>query len=97
MPSRGDNSPNVIHEAKQFGLPIIATDVGGNNELVKNDYNGFLIQLTDDVGVLKNAILNFFKQSQFKQINFGENSIKLALNEFSIEKMCESYLSLYVK
>jgi len=34
VPSRGDNSPNVIHEAKQFGLPIIATKVGGITELL---------------------------------------------------------------
>jgi glycosyltransferase involved in cell wall biosynthesis len=34
VPSRAENSPNVIHEAKSIGLPIIATDVGGINELI---------------------------------------------------------------
>jgi len=34
VPSRADNSPNVIHEAKQFGLPIIATSVGGIAEVL---------------------------------------------------------------
>lgn len=37
VPSRGDNSPNVIHEAKQFGLPIIATEVGGITEMLFSD------------------------------------------------------------
>jgi glycosyltransferase involved in cell wall biosynthesis len=37
VPSRGDNSPNVIHEAKQFGLPIIATKVGGITEMLFPD------------------------------------------------------------
>ena len=36
-PSRADNSPNVIHEAKQFGLPIIATNVGGITEMLFPD------------------------------------------------------------
>jgi glycosyltransferase involved in cell wall biosynthesis len=32
--SRADNSPNVIHEAKQFGIPVIASKVGGITELL---------------------------------------------------------------
>jgi glycosyltransferase involved in cell wall biosynthesis len=36
-PSRADNSPNVIHEAKQFGLPVIATSVGGITEMLIPD------------------------------------------------------------
>jgi len=34
VPSRADNSPNVIHEAKEFGIPIIASDAGGIPELL---------------------------------------------------------------
>lgn len=33
---------NSIMEAMSFSLPIVATDVGGNHELVKNGYNGYL-------------------------------------------------------
>ena len=32
VPSRADNSPNVIHEAKAYGVPIIASDAGGITE-----------------------------------------------------------------
>lgn len=40
VPSILDNSPNVIHEAKQMGIPVIATNVGGIPELLtdQNDY-----------------------------------------------------------
>lgn len=34
VPSRADNSPNVIHEAKSLGIPVIATRVGGITELL---------------------------------------------------------------
>jgi glycosyltransferase involved in cell wall biosynthesis len=34
VPSRADNSPNVIHEAKAFGIPIIGSDAGGIPELL---------------------------------------------------------------
>ena len=45
-PSIADNSPNVIHEAKQFGLPIIATEVGGITEMLFSDMDT-LIDISD--------------------------------------------------
>jgi len=39
VPSRSDNSPNVIHEAKIHGVPIIATLVGGIPELLDLDHD----------------------------------------------------------
>ena len=37
--SRAENSPNVIHEAKNFGVPVIASDVGGISELLYQDFD----------------------------------------------------------
>jgi len=39
IPSRADNSPNVIHEAKYFGVPVIATKVGGISEMLNRDFD----------------------------------------------------------
>jgi glycosyltransferase involved in cell wall biosynthesis len=36
VPSRADNSPNVIHEAKEFDVPVIASDAGGIPELLSS-------------------------------------------------------------
>ena len=46
VPSRAENSPNVIHEAKSLGIPILASDVGGISELLHPDYD-HLISLKD--------------------------------------------------
>ncbi len=43
MPSSEEGMPNVILEAISSGLSIIATNVAGNEELVFNEKNGFLI------------------------------------------------------
>jgi glycosyltransferase involved in cell wall biosynthesis len=37
--SRADNSPNVIHEAKIAGIPVIATNVGGIPELLTDNFD----------------------------------------------------------
>ena len=37
--SRAENSPNVIHEAKQLGIPIIASKIGGITELLSEGFD----------------------------------------------------------
>lgn len=39
VPSRADNSPNVIHEAKTFGIPILGSNVGGITELLQEGFD----------------------------------------------------------
>jgi glycosyltransferase involved in cell wall biosynthesis len=48
VPSILDNSPNVIHEAKLFGIPVIATNVGGVAEALNSKYD-FIVPLSSDV------------------------------------------------
>jgi glycosyltransferase involved in cell wall biosynthesis len=39
VPSNADNSPNVVHEAKLLGIPVLATRVGGIPELLNGDFD----------------------------------------------------------
>ncbi len=39
VPSRADNSPNVIHEAKLWGIPVISSNVGGIPEILDNNFD----------------------------------------------------------
>jgi glycosyltransferase involved in cell wall biosynthesis len=43
LPTRSDFTPIVFCEASAFGLPVIATSVGGVPEIVRNGENGFLL------------------------------------------------------
>ena len=42
-----ENSPLVIHEAQQAGIPVITADHGGMKELVRHDVNGLLFRHRD--------------------------------------------------
>jgi len=46
LPTKADCTPNVICEASSFGLPSIASDVGGISSLIKNGINGQVFSLT---------------------------------------------------
>ena len=46
--SRSEGLPFNIMEAMHFGLPVIATDVKGNNDLIRNGNNGLLFQYGDE-------------------------------------------------
>lgn len=45
VPSRCyENSPTVIYEALKAGVPIIASDIGGVGELIRQGENGYLVE-----------------------------------------------------
>lgn len=58
--SRADNSPNVIHEAKINGIPVIGANVGGISELLNPGYD-YLIEMNDrEVDQVLNIIEKIF-------------------------------------
>jgi glycosyltransferase involved in cell wall biosynthesis len=59
MPSRVEGLPLVIVEAMLCGRPVIATDVGGNSEVVEDGVTGFLAQ-APSVSSLSNALERFW-------------------------------------
>jgi glycosyltransferase involved in cell wall biosynthesis len=66
VPSRNDNSPNVVLEAQLIGLVVIASGVGGISELVIENKTGFLFDPNADS--LVQSLLNFHNANNLDAI-----------------------------
>jgi glycosyltransferase involved in cell wall biosynthesis len=76
-------------EALSFGLPIVASDRGGNQELVKD--NGFLVN-PDSPKAIAAALTQVMGQRQ----ELGVNSHKLLLQRFNRRQIITRHLNLYL-
>ncbi len=74
-------------------VPVIATDSVGSREIVKDGYNGYLIN-EGDVNKLAHCIKRLIIDDN-ELDRLGENARKTILENFSIETMVKQYENLY--
>lgn len=77
LTSLSEGMPAVILEAMGCGLPIIASNVGGNNEIVSEGENGFLIE-GDDIDTLAERLAELINNKELR-VRMGERSRHLSL------------------
>lgn len=53
FPSYREGFPNVVMQAGAMGLSSIVSDINGNNELIKNEFNGLIIPVKNSVVLLE--------------------------------------------
>lgn len=91
--SEFEGLPNVVMEAMAAGLPVVATDIPGNNELVVPGETGFLVPLGDRAGFARGTLR--ILENPAKQIEMGRAGQNRVLKEFSTEKMVDAHCQLY--
>jgi len=93
VPSRMESIPQVIKEAFYLKVPVIATNVGGNPELVTHQETGILVP-PEDPEKLTIAINNLLDNEETRR-NFANNAFEFINNNFSWDVLLEKYTSLY--
>lgn len=94
LPSYSEGLSNSLIESMAAGLPLVATDVGGNKELVKDGVNGFLVPIRD-VHSLATAIDSILSDPALAE-SFGQASKELCRNNYSIKNMTAATEQVYL-
>ncbi|RPH94741.1 MAG: glycosyltransferase [Lysobacterales bacterium] len=93
LPSHSEGLSNTLLESMAAGVPTVATNVGGNPELVKDQVNGILIPVKSPEH-LAQAMRVILDDSQLAQ-RFGREARIMATEGFSLEKMTADTQALY--
>lgn len=92
LPSYWEGMARVILEAMACGLPVVASDAGGNREQVMDGVNGFLFP-PRDIQALSTALEKAILGGRTQLL--GENSRELLEKNFDIKETTKKIENLY--
>ena len=93
LPSLAEGISNTILEAMASGLPVVATRVGGNADLMIEGLTGQLVPRADSAA-LADAILGYLKDPPAAR-RHGKAGRQHIEQHFSVERMVDRYEKLY--
>jgi hypothetical protein len=90
-----DMSPLTLQEAQLMEKPVVATNVGGIPELMKNNETGFLVEKGDYKGWIDKLSILINDNKKAKQM--GEAGRKFVIENFSWEKIVKDFIPILEK
>ncbi len=95
FPSAAEGMPLTILEAMSSDLPVIATNIPGTDEVVIENYNGFLVP-PRDVEALRSRIQVLTDDGKSCK-KMGENARRFVMSKFSWRSTAEKTIEVYQK
>ena len=92
FPSRHEGLGSILLDALDFGLPVIATDVGGISEIIENGVNGFLVK-PDAIDDICESILGLYSESTLMEQIARANTEKA--KSYTVGTMADKYVQIY--
>lgn len=93
LPSLAEGVSNTILEAMASALPVVATDVGGNAELVLNGHTGIVVP-AGDVELMASALRDLAVDGE-RSVKLGQAGRARVERLFSLTAMVGAYQGLY--
>ncbi len=93
LPSLTEGISNSLLEAMATALPVVATDTGGNPEVVVNEESGLLFPVGDDAR-LGNYLMALETSGDWRQ-QLGQKARNRVAVEFSMDSMVRKYEEVY--
>jgi glycosyltransferase involved in cell wall biosynthesis len=92
LTSRVEGIPNVLLEAQGFGLPVVATDVGGVREGVTEE-TGLVIK-SHEAGPIANAVIKIMNDRRFRE-RARVRGPEFIAERFGMSRMIDETLAAY--
>lgn len=92
LPSYAEGLPVSVLEAMSYGIPVIASDVGGLSEVIKNGYDGILIN-AGDRNALRESILSLLSDSELRR-KISQNCFEKVKIQYSEDAFAHSFMDL---
>ncbi|MBI5352960.1 MAG: glycosyltransferase family 4 protein [Chloroflexi bacterium] len=89
FPSRHEGMPNAVLEAMSSGLPVVATRIAGNEELVVDGVTGWLVN-TEDVDSLREGLRRLIVEEKMR-MQMGQAARQRVEKEYSWENTARQY------
>jgi len=93
LPSLSEGCSNALLEAMASGLPVIASDVGGNGEIVQGDVGGLLVPAGDSAAVAR-AMARLIEDPALAD-RLAARGAERVRSDFSVERMLERMETAY--
>ncbi|HOV21519.1 MAG TPA: glycosyltransferase family 4 protein [bacterium] len=93
LPSISEGFSNALLESMATGLPVVATKVSGNIDIIENGINGFLVEPENSEELAK-ALEKILKDENLAR-KMGEENRRKIVENYSIDKIVEKYIALY--
>lgn len=93
LSSKAEGISNTILEAMATGLPVVATGVGGNPELIDDDETGLLVEKENNEE-MADALLEYANDPE-KRRQHGEKALEKVNAQYSLQVMVNNYLAVY--
>ena len=92
LPSNYEGLPMTIIEAMAFGKPVVASNVGGINEIVVDGENGYTVE--NKAGAFVEKISYILEQEEVYD-KFSKAALERFWQDLTVEKMVDGYLKIY--
>jgi len=90
--SGSEGLPVSIMEANSFGIPALATNVGGNSEIVKDEINGLLLDPNCSINDVVKAIKRYYYLSENEKSQMRNNAYNNWNDRFNADKNYPAFI-----